>query len=402
MSVRYRLAVIATHPIQYQAPWFRAMAAHPDLDIHVYYCHRATPAEQARAGFGVEFEWDVQLLAGYEYSFLRNVAHPPGQGRFAGFDTPEIKDIIRRGEYDAVLVNGWHYKSAWQAIWSCWQSKSKVMVRGDSHLHSPRSIFLGLAKSLVYPRFIPRFDACLAVGQWSREYFLHYGAPAERIFLVPHAVDNQEMGSDSERLQFNRTELRKHWALDESAIVFMFAGKFIDKKRPMDFVRAASQTAARESGVQGLMVGDGPLRSVCEDFVRVNHAPIRFAGFLNQSRIVQAYVAADVLVLPSIETWGLVVNEAMACKRPCIVSDRVGCGPDLVHLGETGIIFPLGDVDLLASLMIDLARQPSHLAKMGAQAQDRLRKYSLRTAVEGVIESLAAVTGSRTLRAIAD
>ena len=51
------------------------------------------------------------------------------------------------------------------------------------------------------------------------------------------------MGADSERLQSIRSELRKHWALDENAIVFMFAGKFIDKKRPMDFVRAASEAA---------------------------------------------------------------------------------------------------------------------------------------------------------------
>jgi glycosyltransferase involved in cell wall biosynthesis len=399
-----RLAILSTHPIQYHSAWFRALAAHPDLDVHVYYCHKATLQEQARAGFGVEFDWDVPLLTGYQHSFLRNVAYPPGNGRFGGFDTPEIKDIIRRREYDAVLVNGWHYKSAWQAIWACWQSKVRVMVRGDSHLHTPRSILLRLAKSLVYPRFIPRFDACLAVGQWSREYFLHYGALAERIFLVPHAVDTKRMGADSERLQSFRSELRKHWALDANAIVFMFAGKFIDKKRPMDFVRAVREAAARGASVQGLMVGDGRLRSVCENFVRAHHIPIRFAGFLNQSRIVEAYVAADVLVLPSDggETWGLVVNEAMACKRPCVVSDRVGCGPDLVRMGETGVIFPLGDVDLLAALMIDLARQPSQLAMMGAQAQDRVGKYSVRTAVNGVIQSLAVVTGSRALHAIAD
>jgi glycosyltransferase involved in cell wall biosynthesis len=399
-----RLAILSTHPIQYHSAWFRALAAHPDLDVHVYYCHKATPQEQARAGFGVEFDWDVPLLTGYQHSFLRNVADPPGNSRFRGFDTPDIKDIIRRREYDAVLVNGLHYKSAWQAIWSCWQSKVKVMVRGDSHLHTPRSILLRLAKSLVYRRFIPRFDACLAVGQWSREYFLHYGAPAERIFLVPHAVDAKQMGSDSERLQSIRSELREHWALDENSIVFMFAGKFIDKKRPMDFVRAASEAAARVASVQGLMVGDGPLRTLCEDFVRANHTPIRFAGFLNQSQIVEAYVAADVLVLPSDggETWGLVVNEAMACRRPCIVSDRVGCGPDLVRVGETGVIFPLGDVDLLASSMTDFAQQPSQLAMMGARAQDRVGEYSVRTAVEGVIQSLAVVTGSRALHANAD
>ena len=133
-----KLAVVSTHPIQYHSPWFRAMASRPELNLHVYYCHKATPKEQADAGFGVEFDWDVPLLEGYPYTFLKNVAASPGHGRFGGFDTPGIEEIIRRREYDAILVNGWHYKSAWQAICACWRSKVKVMVRSDSHLHTPR------------------------------------------------------------------------------------------------------------------------------------------------------------------------------------------------------------------------------------------------------------------------
>ena len=402
MSAGYKLAIVSTHPIQYHAAWFRALAAHPDLQLHVYYCHKATPQEQAQAGFGVEFDWDVPLLTGYPNSFLRNVANPPGRGRFGGFDTPEIQEIIRRGRYDAILVNGWHYKSAWQAIWACRQSKVKVMVRGDSHLHIPRSLPLRIAKSFAYPCFIPRFDACLAVGQWSREYFLHYGASPDRVFLVPHAIDTERMDADSQSLQIDRPELRKRWALDESSTVFIFAGKFTEIKRPMDFVRAINE-AAQSAVVQGLMVGDGLMRGVCEDFARNHGVPITFAGFLNQSEIVKAYVAADVLVLPSAgETWGMVVNEAMGCKRPCIISDRVGCGPDLIRNGENGAIFHQGDVHALAALMIEMARQPAQLAIMGTQAQERVRKYSVGTAVEGVIQSLNAITGSRALHAIAD
>src|SRR5713101_6696312 len=170
----------------------------------------------------------------------------------------------------------------------------------------------------------------------------------------------------------------------------------------MDFVRAVSEAARQKAAVQGLMVGDGPFRNVCEDFVHTHHVPITFTGFLNQSQIIGAYVAADALVLPSAgETWGMVVNEAMACKRPCIVSDRVGCGPDLVLKGKTRAVFPQGNVDALAALMIEMARQPSRLAIMGTQAQDKVGKYSVRTAVEGVLQSLAAISGSRALYAIA-
>jgi len=400
---RTRLAVISTHPIQYHSAWYRAMAAHPGLALHVYYCHQATRREQAGAGFGVEFDWDIPLLEGYPYTFLENVADSPGYGRFGGFDTPEIKEIIRRREYDAMLVNGWHYKSAWQAIWACWTSKVKVMVRGDSHLHTPRGIAKRAVKSFTYRRFIPRFDACLATGQWSREYFLHYGARPERIFLVPHAIDRRRFQTEEECLEPRRPELRKEKNLDENAIVFMFSGKFIPKKRPKDFVCAIERAARRNSRIQGLMVGDGPLRAGCEDLVRKRNAPIRFTGFLNQSQITKAYVASDALVLPSDggETWGLVVNEAMACARPCIVSDRVGCGPDLVIPQETGGIFPLGDVDALANSMLELARNPERMISMGIDAQSRLRNYSVETAVDGIIQSLAATLGPRVLYASA-
>ena len=395
MLSAHRLAILSTHPIQYQSGWFRGLAAHPSLEVHVYYCHRATPQDQASAGFGVAFDWDVPLLTGYPHTFLKNVAKSPEHGRFSGLDTPEIRNIIRSGEYDTVLINGWHYKSAWQAIFTCWQSKVKVMVRGDSHLHAPRSLPARIAKLLVYRRFIPRFDACLAVGQWSRDYFLHYGASPERIFLVPHSVDIDAMGRDADRLHLDRSVLRRGWALDPDSLTYMFVGKFTETKRPLDFVRAIGKVSKQRSAVQGLMVGDGPLRNTCEDFAISNRIPIKFTGFLNQSRIISAYVAADVLVLPSAgETWGLVVNEAMACGKPCIVSDRVGCGPDLIELGRTGAIFPFGDVDTLADLMFNLARDPRQLAFMGTEARCEIRKHSIQAAVGGVLQCLSAITGS--------
>jgi glycosyltransferase involved in cell wall biosynthesis len=399
---KVRLGILNTHPIQYQALWFRALAAQSDLDLHVYYCHRATPHEQALAGFRVEFDWDIPLLTGYPHSFLRNTATRPGYGRFAGFDTPEIANIIRSGEYDAVLVNGWHYKSAWQAIWACWKSGVKLLVRGDSHLHTPRSAPKKMAKALIYRAFIPRFDACLAAGEWSREYFLHYGAHPERVFLVPHAVDNEGIAAECRRLEPIRSQLRQHWGLDEDGAVLVFAGKFIEKKRPMDFVHAVEMTARQGVAVQGLMVGDGPLRPTCEDFVRTHRIPIRFTGFLNQSQIVRAYVAGDLLIVPSDggETWGVVVNEGMACGRPCIVSDAVGCGPDLVRQGQTGESYPVGDIDSLTALIVELVSYPSRLHTMGAHARDRVKQYSVQAAVDGLLGCLLA--DSRVNHAVVD
>ncbi|MBV9282106.1 MAG: glycosyltransferase family 1 protein, partial [Chloroflexi bacterium] len=97
---RLHLAILITHPIQYLAPWFRALSEQPDLDVEVLICHDARPAEQADAGFGVEFAWDRPLLEGYEYRFLHNVARNPSIHGFRGLDTPELGSIIAAGRFD--------------------------------------------------------------------------------------------------------------------------------------------------------------------------------------------------------------------------------------------------------------------------------------------------------------
>src|SRR6266568_2226352 len=103
-----RLAILTTHPIQYQSPWFRALATQPEIDLEVWFCHDASSAEQARAGFSVEFDWDVSLLDGYRHRFLKNVAAKARVSTFRGLDTPEVAEIIKRERFDAVIINGWH------------------------------------------------------------------------------------------------------------------------------------------------------------------------------------------------------------------------------------------------------------------------------------------------------
>lgn len=393
-EARSRLVLLSTHPIQYHGHWFRALAERPEIDLTVIYCHPSTPANQARAGFGVEFDWDIPLLDGYRYTFLgtrnensRGSGAPSAQG---------MEPLLAREKPDVVMINGWHYRAAWQAIFACWRMRIPVMVRGDSQLISPRGALKRRLKYPVYRSFIPRFDACLAVGARSREYYLHYGARPERVFHVPHAVQDDLFPRGGEA-QARRVALRQQWKLDYRGTVFLFAGKFIEKKRPMDFLRAMEIVTKLEPKIAGVMVGDGPLRAACEQFVNERQLPVHFAGFLNQSQMADAYVGSDCLVLPSDgrETWGLVVNEAMSCARPAVVSDAVGCTPDLILDGITGAIFPLGDVDALSRILIALGRSPERLQAMGERGQERLPRYSRDVALRGTIEAVEAVMANR-------
>jgi glycosyltransferase involved in cell wall biosynthesis len=390
-----RLGVLATHPIQYHAPLYRALAER--LDLEVYFAHKQTAQGQAKAGFGVAFEWDVPLLEGYSSQFLENRAKVPDVSTFWGCSTPEIAGIIARERFDAFLVNGWYNRSLWQAMRACWRTGTPLLVRGDSQLRTPRSLPFRIAKEAFYRAFIPRFDGYLVVGERAREYYKYYGAREEHMYFVPHFIDNawfRERAADVDP-QALRTELD----VGPDTALLLFVGKFIQKKRPADILRAGRQLLDRGQAVQVVLVGSGELEADLRDTARELAVPANFAGFKNQSELPYYYAGADLLVLPSDggETWGLVVNEAMACGLPAVVSDAVGCAPDLIDPGETGEMYPMGDVKALA-LALERALPSAGSPHVSQALNCKMDVYSLETATEGVIEALSSVSAPAALK----
>jgi glycosyltransferase involved in cell wall biosynthesis len=211
-------------------------------------------------------------------------------------------------------------------------------------------------------------------------------------------VIDEGFQSRVDNFRTERQAIRVAWDLPSHAITFLFAGKFIEKKNPLDFLRALEIAGRSDARIVGLMVGDGPLRPNCQSFVHDAGLPVTFAGFLNQSEIAKAYIAADCLVLPSDggETWGIVVNEAMWSGLPCIVSDQVGCGPDLVAGRGTGEVFPLHDEAALAAAMVHFTRDTEMRLACSARARALVQDYSISSAVEGTVHAVNAVMrGSR-------
>ncbi len=383
-----RLAVVASHPVQYQAPWFRALAR--VVELEVLYCHRPSPEDQAAAGFDVPFEWDTPLLEGYDHRFLVNRARRPGLDRFTGCDTPDIGGHLRRRGFAACLVLGWQYKSYLQAWWACRRHRIPVLCRGDSQLAAGRSPLRRLTKRLVYPWFLRSFSAHLAVGSRNRAYLLHYGVPPERIGFAPHSVDNAWWATRARLDPGRRAALRAEWGVPDGGTAALFVGRLVPEKRPEDFIAAISRCSG---AVRGVVVGDGRLAARLRGAARALSAPIVFQGFRNQSELPAIYAAADVLVLPSAsETWGLVVNEALACGTWVVVSEAAGCAPDLVVEGSNGYVFPCGDVAALSSCLrrITAGREPDL-----ATVEQLLDRHSFERAVEGTLAELSRLAPSR-------
>ena len=349
----------------------------------MFFAHRQSPAQQSAAGYGVGFEWDSDLLAGYRHHFLKNIAKPPGTNRFLGCDTPEIAQLIVPKAFDVVLVTGWHLKSYWQALWACRRQGIPIVVRGDSQLGTPRGPVKRLVKELLYPLLLRTFNGALFVGQRNREYLTHYGVEAERLFFSPHCVDTREFAGRAEFEQ--RQAIRASWGVPASGSVALFVGRFLPFKRPSDVVLALQLLKNQGADVLGVFAGAGELRPELEAMGLSLGVPLIFLGFCNQSKLPAVYAAADVLVLPSSgqETWGLVVNEALACGTPCAVSDACGCGPDMIVDGITGKVFPAGDVPALVSAIAQCILIPRESSAIRAHSE----RYSVAAAATGVLHA---------------
>ena len=379
-----RIGVLISHPIQYWTPIFRELDKLCDLSV--YFAHRQTADQQARAGFGEPFEWDVDILSGYRSEFLTNISRNPSSDHFWGCNTPNVAARITQGRFDAFVVPGWALWSYWQAAHACRRSNVPILVRGDSQLASQRQGLRRVAKGMIFPYVLRRFDGFLYVGQRNREYLLHYGVPEQRLFFSPHCVDNNAFRLGSEATRRSSEPLQRR----ESRHV-LFVGKLIPRKRPMDVLQAAKLLRDRGTDIDLTFVGSGELSGELAAFARSAGLSVDWRGFVNQSALPAIYAQADVIVLPSseVETWGLVVNEAMACGVPAVVSDVVGCAPDLIEPGVTGEVFPGGDVSALArAIEVVLHADRDEQRRLVAS---RIGTYSPAAAAQGVIESAAAL-----------
>jgi glycosyltransferase involved in cell wall biosynthesis len=391
-SGKIKLAVFSPYPIQYYSVWFRALAEKKEIDFKVYYGFIPSD-EQQGYGFGATFKWDVPVLEGYKWEVVHNARKNPGFYSFFGSSTPGIKKVFAKDRPDAIILIGWSFWPLVQALMACRKLKIPTIVRGDSNNLKKRNFIVRLAHRVL----LPMYDAYLGVGILNRQFYLGYGVPEEKIFRARHFVDNAFFETRLNEIKGQRQALRAEWNIRQDAVCFLFAGKLQKVKMALDLFRAFEIARRRNSAMHLLIAGDGEQMRQLQDFARERGLPVTFTGFLNQREIGKAYLAADCLVLPSSpgETWGLVVNEAFIFGLPAIVSDGVGCYPDLIIEGKTGTVFPRRNIPVLADKLVEFARDPAKLKTMGLQAKELIKDYSVDDTVKGTMEALRYILKMR-------
>jgi glycosyltransferase involved in cell wall biosynthesis len=423
------LVILTSHPIQYQAPLWRALADVGSVSFEVWFLtdHAVVPTYDRE--FGKSFAWDRNLLEGYNYRFLP-VRSGWRMDRFRGVKVIDSwSKLFKERGVTRLWVQGWRFSEDWAAIFAARRAGIEVWMRAESNDLQPRSGAKAVLRRFLLKQLFARVDQFLCIGTANRRFYKSFGIDDARLLSSPYCVDNQWFADQAALIRKNRLQIRKDWGIPEDAFCVLFCGKFISKKRPMDLVLAARRVMENASGRKFhlLFVGSGllgnQLREACRvvfdadsgsnvvvmptnspddcqpienDLANVDNLSTEFqkpsatfAGFLNQGEIVQSYIAADCLVLPSDsgETWGLVVNEAIASGIPCIVSDACGCAEDISTINPCGV-FPLGNINELASRIC-------HLMSIEIDPHNLREQIFSQFSIENTIEIIQHLAHSR-------
>ncbi len=341
-----KLAIITTHPIQYNAPIFKLLSERKNVQIKVFYTWEDSKNGIFDKNFGRNIKWDIPLLEGYDYQFVKNTSKEQGTHHFKGMINPDLNIEIVKWGANAVLIFGWSFQSHFSAM-RYFKKKIPIYFRGDSTLIDEIPGLKTILRRL-WLKFVYHYvDYAFYVGTNNKNYYLKHGLTEKQLIFAPHAIENERFYDNEGVNESLAKAWKKELGIEDEDLVFLYAGKFIKKKDPLILLNAANQL--NKDKFKFIFAGNGELENRMEKLATDNKN-IKFLPFQNQSKMPILYRLGDVFVLPSKgpnETWGLAVNEAMASGKAILVSDKVGCAIDLVKNGENGYVFKALEINSL-------------------------------------------------------
>lgn len=388
--------MIETHPVQYHAPIYRALQARHGIPVTAIYGSDFSLAGARDREFGVDVKWDTDLLSGYEQVFLSRT-RSGGAHDAATVSTHGLARALIALSPSAVMLLGYSPRFYRIAAYDAWRSGRPLLFRGETTDHaSPRGPMKGAVRDWMLRRFYRRCAGILYIGRRSLQHMRRLVPDHPNARFAPYCVDTTPFRLDPRCRGRMRAQVRRQLGVPDDQLVLLFAGKITMRKGPHLLVEAAKALPAtiRERAVI-LLLGSGDLQQeITEQAAR--HPAIRMlpVGFQNQTELSGYYHAADVLAMPSVrnETWGLVVNEALHHGVPCVVSDAVGCAPDLIEAGVTGEVFGAGDIPGLRDALVRAASLVGD-PETAERCRRSVALYSVERAADGIAAAYRAAVG---------
>ena len=388
-----KIAVFLSHPIQHFSPLWKELASREGVQLKVFYFSRHGTEKTFDPGFGMGFKWDVDLLEGYESEFLPRQwpTKDPFNFRWNGLNR-DISRVLSEG-WDVAYVAGYGHLNNWRIANACHRYGVKLLYHSDSNIiaEKQKPAWKRRLKKIVVSRFFSKVSTFLAVGDNNRDYLRYYGAPAEQIRFCAIPVDVVRFRHGAALNDEERRNLRRDVGLAENEFVVGFCGKMINIKRPQDIITALKTLDANK--FRGLFIGGGPLENKMREMAGES---VRFTGFVNQEKIPQLLALCDVMVVSSErDAHPLTVTESQCLGIPVILSDRCGCyGPnDVFRDGESGILYPCGDVEKLAQGIAQLASNHALRLRMGERANELAELHSAQSTANNFIQAAKLAKG---------
>lgn len=369
MSVR--LLYIVSHPIQYQAPLLRLIAATDGIRLRVLFEHMTSDGLHFDPGFAREIAWDVPLREGYD-----NVAAAE----------TDLKAEIDNA--DVVWMHGWQGIFMGRALRTARQLGKPVLMRGenwDGAMPDGRGL-RGWLKRRYLAWIFRHCRGFLCIGTANRDYYRRLGMQEDQLFDMPYAIDNDAFAARAAAA--DTVALRRELGIPADARVLLYAGKLSRRKHPDRLLEAWQQADWPGTRPTLLFVGDGEMAAELRQSSK-GLKDVVFAGFRNQSELPGFYALADIFVLAaSAEAWGLAINEAMACGTGVVTSTECGATADLVG-PDTGLVVPPDDAAALARILPDALERATAL---GDGARRRIAGWNFAADIAGLKRALETVT----------
>lgn len=375
MGRRVRIAVITEIIAPYRIPVFNAAAQRDDIDLHIIFLAENDPSLRDWPIYKNEIHFSHEVVPSYRWKV----------GKSSLLFNWGTGTALERAAPDVIVCGGYNYPASWRAqIWArkhgvpfvLWSESTARDIR-------KRRWVIDRAKK----RFVERSTAFLVPGSAARQYLLHLGVHESQIYLAPNAVDNDFYKHHAHHAREHASEIRSKLDLPER--YFVCVGRIVSEKGVFDLLRAYERlTGEIQKDVGLVFVGDGAVRMQLEEAAaKVATGRIRLLGFLHREQLASIYALAEALVFPThTDTWGLVVNEAMACGLPIVVSDVAGCASDLVRQDWNGFVLPPHDIEKWSEALRLIATERELMRTMSRNSESRIHEFSPQRWAAGLAE----------------
>ena len=375
-----RLVIVTEIIAPYRIPVFNALANRRELDLHVVFLSETDPSVREWLIYKNEIHFNYDVLP----SWRRRL------GKYNVLINRQVCSTLNRIRPDAVLCGGYSYLTSWQAAYWARTHRVPLLLWSESTALDKRQRHRPV--EFLKAQFLHMCRAFIVPGISSYKYLQDFGIPDQRIFTAPNAVDITLFSTSVNDARRNQMQVRARCSLPLR--YFLYVGRLVKTKGVFELLEAYAQIDTKIRAKVGLVfVGDGEDRAeLTERASRIVSGTIQFTGFVHREGLSDFYALADALIFPThSDTWGLVVNEAMSCGAPVIVTSVAGCVADLVQDGWNGFVISPQDRTQLAAAMARLASDSELRTEMGSRSRSRIEAYSPEAWAAGLVHAVRSI-----------